>query len=557
MSCTGGLGKRLVACLRWGTLSLLLLFLCHFTFPAPDFAPPLDIDLKLSGTFGELRSNHFHAGIDLKSPDGKVGTPVYAAADGFVHRIKVKGGGYGQALYISHGNGYSTVYAHLDDFTEGLSDYVRKEQYRLKSFQVNLFPAHDMFPVKKGELIGHMGNSGHSYGPHLHFEVRRFGIPVNPLQYIPVPDETRPVFRKLYFHWFNPSKTPLRREKSPLLPTPDDTLEVAGGLMGLSVYTYDPQNGGNNKNGIYQLKMYLDEDIIFHSIYDKVPFSKTRYANAHMDYAFKKEENVKPYALYRLPGNALDLYQKMEDNGFFIPGKEAQLVRLVAEDYNGNTNELRFYLRRKEKREVQNSSPFHYLVPHHTEKSIQKGPLTVQFPKGALYHDLHFSLDENEGSFVIGNPLVPLHKYIGLEYALTDEQCSDQLFLAHCAENNKIYNAGGEIKADRLVASVRQFGKFSLEVDSVPPQIELLSWSKQNEKLKGKWKISDNFPAIGKAKDLDFEARLDDYWTLLRYDAKTGSLQWEETCTKGKHLLEIVVTDDRGNENRFEKSFSI
>ncbi|HKK87963.1 MAG TPA: M23 family metallopeptidase, partial [Saprospiraceae bacterium] len=193
-----GAGIKRFKPLRWVGVSLVFLSLFHFSFPAPDFSAPLGIDLRLSGTFGELRSNHFHAGIDLKSPDGQSGTPVVAAADGFIHRVKVKGGGYGQALYIDHGNGYSTVYAHLDAFTETLDAYVRKEQYRRASFTVDLFPRAGQFQLKKGDLIGYMGNSGHSYGPHLHFEIRRYGIPVNPLAYLAVPDETRPVFRQLY-----------------------------------------------------------------------------------------------------------------------------------------------------------------------------------------------------------------------------------------------------------------------------------------------------------------------------------------------------------------------
>ena len=543
--------------LAWVGASLVFLIFVHFSFPAPDFVAPLDIDLRLSGTFGELRSNHFHAGIDLKSPNGQVGTPVLAAADGFIHRIKVKGGGYGQALYIDHGNGYSTVYAHLDAFTDELGEYVRGEQYRRKSFVVNLFPAAGRFRVAKGELIGYMGNSGHSYGPHLHFEIRRFGIPVNPLAYLAVSDETRPVFRNLYFHWFNQKKTPLRRQKTPMMPTPDDTLEVAGGLMGMSVYAYDPQNEGANKNGLYELKMYLDDRLVFHSKYDKVPFSKTRYANAHMDYPFKIEDNVKPYALFRLPGNQLRLYEKIESDGFFVPERQAQEIRLVAQDFSGNSNELRFYLCRKEDQEVNMSDPFQHLLRHDSENNISRGRLKLFFPQGALYHDMHFSMAEEQGFFNIGTPLIPLHKYIQLSYDLSPGEYHEQLFLAYCPENDRVYNAGGQLKGGKLVASVRQFGPYTIEVDSVAPEIDLRHWKIEGKTIRANWRLSDNYPATGKAKDLTYQAQLDSEWTLMRFDAKSNSLFWDETCTPGKHLLEILVTDSRGNENRFTKSFSI
>ncbi|HKK88247.1 MAG TPA: hypothetical protein VJ917_05315, partial [Saprospiraceae bacterium] len=371
------------------------------------------------------------------------------------------------------------------------------------------------------------------------------------------PDETRPVFRQLYFHWFNKKKTPLNRQKAPEMPTPEDTLEVAGGLMGMSVYAYDPQNEGVNKNGLYELKMYLNETLIFHSKYDKVPFSKTRYANAHMDYPFKMEDKVKPYALFNLPGNQLSLYEKIMEDGFFTPTTDPQEIRLVAKDFSGNTNELRFYLRQKEDQEVNMSEPFQYLLRHEEENSIALGRLNLFFPKGTLYHDMHFSVQQEQGFFQIGTPVVPLHKYIQLTYDLQADQCEEQLFLAYCPEEDRVYNAGGIMKGEQLVASVRQFGRYSLEVDSVAPEIDLRYWKPQGASIRASWQLSDNYPAIGKAKDLEYEATLDGKWTLMRFDAKSSRLYWEETTAPGKHLLEIVVSDDRGNEKRFTKSFSI
>jgi len=172
--------------------------LAQSNIPKDYFGKPLDIPLILSGSFGELRSNHFHSGLDIKTQQ-RTGLPVYAPADGYVSRIKVGHYGYGKALYIKHPNGYSTVYAHLERYAGKIQDYVKKQQYRKESYEIELFPKADLLPVYKGDLIGYSGNTGSSGGPHLHFEIRDASSrPMNPMLFgLDVPDTRRPLLNSV------------------------------------------------------------------------------------------------------------------------------------------------------------------------------------------------------------------------------------------------------------------------------------------------------------------------------------------------------------------------
>ena len=194
--------------------SLFLIVIIAFSFtesgkrsyPQNYFRSPVDHHIKLSGTFGELRPNHLHAGIDIKAKNGKIGQPLYATADGYVSRIKVQSGGYGNVLYINHPNGYTSVYAHLHEFPKAIAKYVKEFQYRRQSFEVEIFPEAERFRFKQGEVVGKLGLSGRSFGPHLHFEIRdtKTEKPINPLLFgIQVADNIAPKLHKLKAYFLN------------------------------------------------------------------------------------------------------------------------------------------------------------------------------------------------------------------------------------------------------------------------------------------------------------------------------------------------------------------
>jgi len=169
------------------------------------FISPVKIPLLLSANFGELRIDHFHSGIDIKT-QGVTGQEIVSASFGYIYRIGVSPGGFGKALYIKHPSGYSTVYGHLDRFTPEIDEYVKERQYEKKSFLVTLYPPKEKFTVKQGDLIAYSGNSGSSGGPHLHYEIRRSENekPVNPLVFdFGIRDNIDPVIEKLFIYPVN------------------------------------------------------------------------------------------------------------------------------------------------------------------------------------------------------------------------------------------------------------------------------------------------------------------------------------------------------------------
>jgi murein DD-endopeptidase MepM/ murein hydrolase activator NlpD len=232
----------------------------------------------LTGTCGELRPNHFHAGLDI---DGVTGNPILAAADGYIEIIKVQASGYGNVLYLKHPNGYTTLYAHLDRFSSDIQNFVKAQQYERERFEVELTPPITMFPVKKGQQIGYLGNTGGSQGPHLHFEIRSpSGKAVNPLLCgIQVMDNLAPDIRDLKVYFLNQKREvlgskglPLNKDKAGNIGLDGDTVRIGGATIGLGVKTYDRSNLRSNDNGVYSVALYTNDQLAFQWTADEFDF---------------------------------------------------------------------------------------------------------------------------------------------------------------------------------------------------------------------------------------------------------------------------------------------
>lgn len=310
---------------------------------------------SLSGNMGELRSNHFHAGIDIKT-SGREGIPVYAAADGYVSRIRIGTGSYGNALYIQHPNGTSTVYAHLQKFNPLLAQYSLKAQYENKSFSVNLFPKRNELPVERGQVIAYSGNSGSSSGPHLHFEIRGASQEIlDPLRlgFSEIKDNISPdIFRFALKTMRIDSRVNEQFGRFEyIVPQGNssihypDTLLVYG-TIGLELYTFDRLNGAPNRNGVPFIDVFVDDRLYFQQSIDSLLFSQQKNILIHSNYQAQIETGRRYHKLYVEESNPLNIYPVQQQNGLLkMDVGDIVPIKIIATDAYGNSSQLNLVLK--------------------------------------------------------------------------------------------------------------------------------------------------------------------------------------------------------------------
>ncbi|MEM1320028.1 MAG: M23 family metallopeptidase [Bacteroidota bacterium] len=546
-------------------------------YPQDYFRSPVDQRIRLSGTFGELRPNHLHAGIDIK---GKVGQSLYAAAEGYISRIKVQAGGYGNVVYMNHPNGYTSVYAHLHKFTPEVEQYVREFQYKRESFEVEIFPGRDKFRFAKGDVIGKLGLSGRSFGPHLHFEIRdtKSERPINPLLFgMEVKDDRPPKLHQLKVYHLNDKRETvgtrtlnlIMGKAGPNYRIKGDTLDIGAWRAGFALKAYDHMTGVPNWNGIYSLAMFKDDILIYDFEMETFSFSESRYINAHLDYAEQVEKKSYFNRCYQLPGNKLSIYNEQVEQGVvkLHKGKVSE-IKMLVQDVDGNRSQLRFWVRRAEVKPPKSDS-YNYLLPYNEENKIDNESLYLYFPEGTFYENVylkyHNDRERSSGLYSavhhIHNRRTPVHRYFDLglrpDQPLPEAQRS-KAFIAHCQPDGTVENMGGSWKNGRLQTKTRAFGKYCIMLDQKAPTITPVAF---RTTLKGyskmSFKIKDNFEASGRAAGLSYRATVDGQWILLEYDAKKDLLihRFDGSIGPGEHQLRLVVSDNRGNERLLERRF--
>jgi len=566
-------------------LILATLFLFSFNtsedikdYPQDYFRSPVSGTIRLSGTFGELRPNHLHAGIDIKARDGKVGQPLLSAADGYVSRIKVSSVGYGKVLYIDHPNGYTTVYAHMQVFDQRIEDFVKKAQREKESYELELFPKKNQFSFKKGDRVGKLGMSGRSFGPHLHFEIRdtKTEKPINPLLFgIHVKDNIAPRLHQLKIYHLNDKRETQKtrtldlRRNGKRYSVRKDTLVIGAWRAGLALKAYDNQNGATNWNGIYSLEMYQDGQPIYDFKMETFSFDETRYINAHLDY--EEQVSKKSYfnRCYALSGNRLSIYDNQVKGGVVTlhQGKASE-IKMVVKDVEGNSSTLKFWVKRGEVAEPE-SGIFNYILPYDEENQIENDGFYLYLKKGTLYENLYLkystAVDESQGVYSsvhqIQDYKTPAHRYfdIGIKPSGLPENLRDKAFIAYCGKSKEPQNCGGIWKDGKLQAKVRDFGNYCIMVDTKPPTIQPIRFkSNMRGYSKMSFKVKENFKTARNIDAFKYKATVDGEWILLEYDSKNDLLihRFDGSIAKGKHTLRLEVTDDRGNQKVFERDFT-
>ncbi len=537
--------------------------------PADYFRKPLDIPLILSGTFGELRSNHFHSGLDIKT-QRKQGFKVFAAAGGSVSRIKIAHYGYGKALYITHPNGYVTVYAHLQKFSPSIEAYIKKQQYKKESFEIELFPNADVLTVEKGEVIAYSGNTGSSGGPHLHFEIRdRNSRPMNPFLFgIEIQDTKKPLVSRVMAYpldensAINQSSNPveLRLTQQPNGNFIAENI-TAQGRIGFGVSTVDQQDLATNKNGVYNIKTTANGNKSLELQMDKFSFAETRYLNRMIDYSFFMTKKSRIQKLFIEKNNPLSIYKDVEDNGeLFIADGLSYEYSIEIKDYKNNTTKINIPILGKTDSITspkKNVTTDHYVYADQNY-SYQDGKFDIFIPKGALYEDSFLNLQTTGDILTFHNKEKPLHKNAIISYDVSGYTREDRekLYLGILNHKNEVYYSTTRIKDNKLTCATKKLGTYSIGLDKVPPKITAQNINK------GKWmskyrylkfKIEDNASGIK-----GYRATVNGKFILMEYDYKTKMLTHDfndNVVTDTENNLKLIVTDNVGNSSTFETTF--
>lgn len=545
------------------------------TYPPDYFRQPVEGQILLSGTFGELRGNHFHSGIDIK---GYRGRKIVAAGPGHIALIRVDAGGYGNVLYVEHPNGYTSVYAHLNRFPDAVAELVHRVQHERKQFEVEIRLDSTAFPLEKGDYLGEMGNSGYSFGPHLHFEIRdsESGKPINPLLFgIKVADQLPPMITQLRLYGLDERNLDTYHETMPTRALgrgryriDADTLLIRSSRLGVAIKAFDKLDGARNWNGVYQIDMQVDGQNYFHFEVDEFAFAEWRYLNAHVDYADAMQKNSYYNRCFRLPGNQFSGIETPAHNGIIelTPG-QAKRVIVKATDVAGNISSLAFWVKRDAETEVQAYSHDYYL-PYEQANQINNYYLSLYFPEGSLYRDLpleyHFEQEPSPEHFspvhAIHHQEAPLHRpfTIRLRPHLIPKGLRAKAYVARCTEDNTVINCGGKWEGEFLTTQASGFGDFSIRTDTVPPRITAENFRYD---LRGRQRISfkaeDDLRTGGTARGLRYRATIDGEWVLLSYDLKYDrfSYQFPSDGPRGEQVFRLEITDDRGNTAVFEEKF--
>ena len=539
-------------------------------YPKNYFSSPLKIPIILSGTFGELRSNHFHSGIDIKT-QGKQGLPIYAAASGYVSRIKVSQYGFGKALYIKHPNGYTTVYAHLKNFKPAIQKYVKSIQYKKKSYQTgNLFPEQEKFPIHKGEIIGYTGDTGGSGGPHLHYEIRDTKTEriINPLHFgIIAEDDKAPRIKKIIAYPLNEQSRINNSSLKSVLSFKEVSENnfitesiTASGVIGFGISVFDRLNGALNKNGIYSLEMKLNGSRVYYHDVETFSFSESKYINLLIDYKHYKTYKSKVQKTHKVNANKLSLYEDLVNNGKIIIEKNASYhVEIIAKDLKNNTSSVKIPIRGVESNLIfKQKDTTNYKIIAKNFHKFTLNNVTVAFPKNTFYKDCFIDFSFNDGIAKIHNKTKPIDKRYTLTFdtSFLNEKQKQQVYIANVTNSKYPRYVSTRKKENKIYTTTKLLGNYTLLYDTNAPIIKLYNfndkqWISKNKTLKVK--IKDSESGIK-----NYNATIDGSWILMEYNHKKGILTYDFTDKKlvgSKHLFKLVVSDNVGNTKTITATF--
>ena len=540
------------------------------SYPQDYFSAPIDINLILSGSFAELRTNHFHSGLDIKT-QGKEGFQTYASAAGYVSRIKISRYGYGKALYIKHPNGYTTVYAHLKKFSAAIEAYVKKRQYQKETFEIELFPKAGTLKVLDKQLIAYTGNTGGSGGPHLHFEIRDpQERPINPLMFgFDVKDTTPPVIYGLFGYPLSENSHvggDTKRVEIRIIKQKDGTYKsepiIAYGEIGFGIISTDRQDLASNKNGVNNIQTLFNGQKSLEVNLNRFSFDETKHLNRYIDYEFLYNNKKRIQKLFIEKNNPLSVMNAFTNGGALkIENDTYSIYKVFVSDFKGNQSELNIPIRgvyQKLSDPINRNAKLQH-VSATKETVLQKDNVSIQILKNTFYEDVDLLFEVSNDTLKLHTALIPLQKSITINFDISKYKKEDKtrLFIGSVSRyGNKLYYSPTKKRGNTLSTRTKYLGSYSLGIDSEKPEIRAInfknkSWISNNKYLKVK--INDKVSGIK-----NYRATLNERWILMEYDTKTQLLTYDfedQTITETENNFKIIVTDNVGNSSTFESIF--
>ena len=534
-------------------ITILLTFInLHFLFAQYNFTNPLE-NIVVTGNFAEIRNNHFHAGLDLRTDPVKH-LPIYSIEKGYVSRIKVSSYGYGKIIYITHQNGIVSVYAHQHRFSDRIEKHVREKQAEKETFEIEIIPNKNAIPVTKGEVIGYTGNTGSSEAPHLHFELRdeKTEVALNPLLYFKFKDDIAPDLNRIYFFEttdlnnpeiiyripINKKKTTLKKgNSSSIKEFNSDELIQLPECSGFAFSAFDQHELNGSVNQIYTAELYLDDALFYRHAFDSIAFDKTRYINCFTELGKTKGEKIQKCFLSK--NENLPIFKTINPSGeLFLKDTLIHKLRLVLSDANNNKNISVFKIKKSNKMKFitpvkKKYDCFKEIILKHTDAE-------VVFKEKTFFNDVDVYLEK------ISTDLIEINANVQSVFqAFTIKIKPDKLIndtSKYCIiEKTKNTYCGGSFKNGFVVASSKHLGVFNVTTDTIPPQITQMKKNKLNKLV---FKVSDNLSGIG-----EFKLYLNEKWQYAEYEYKNNMIfcPKDEKIPKGKYKFRLKVLDKKKN----------
>lgn len=532
------------------------------------FVSPLDIPMLLAGNFAEIRPNHFHAGVDMKTMSVE-GKNILSVEDGEIVRISVRKNGYGKALYVQHPNGYTSLYAHLREFAPQIQDFVKKKQYHRERFDVDIYPPKGTFLVKKSEQIAFSGNTGGSQGPHLHFEIRdtRTANTLNPLLFgYKAQDDIPPKIYRAFLYPLSQNSV-VEGSQIPIeinISKKSDTLITcqpikAIGKIAIGVQSIDKINYTPNVFGLYKAKVYVNGKKIFGFTFNELSFAQDSLINEFIDYRKYVQEKITVQKLYKEPQNNLSIYDEDSKDGYIDvePGFKYS-VEVVVEDFSKNKTKIQIpIVGEKTPVKVEKPQEIGNLLIASRENIYSVGDFTISFPKQTFLKDTNIRIIQNYDTLKIEPKYVPMYKSYTIETKSKSGQEKGEYIASVNEKYKSLYPLKTTLKNGTLSARTKYPGSFVVANDQNPPQIRPIGFSKEKNNI-GKLKTLKVEIKDKETKIESYRATINGKWALFEYDQKTNTIVFDKDDLEkymqiqDKELnLDIEVWDGVGNKTTY------